>query len=197
MNDNEGETAVRIARMVVESEARGTESGNIDAPASFREKRGIFVTLHSYPSHLLRGCIGFPEPVFSLASALLQAGQAACHDPRFDDLQADELDSVIVEVSVLTPPQEIKVEDRKTLPSMVNVGEDGLIVEMGRFRGLLLPQVPIEWEWGAQEFLEQTCLKACLTPDCWLDKRSKVFKFQGEIYSEEAPNGRVVRKKLK
>ena len=71
------------------------------------------MTLHSYPSHLLRGCIGFPEPAFSLASALLQAGQAVCHYPGSIDLQIDELDSVTVEVSVLTPPQEIKVEDKR------------------------------------------------------------------------------------
>jgi uncharacterized protein len=196
MNDSEGELAVRIARQAVEAEAKGHKAGNIDAPASFREKRGVFVTLHSYPSHMLRGCIGFPEPVFSLASALLQVADAACHDPRFDDLQVDELDSIIVEVSVLTPPVEIRVEDRKKLPGQVHVGQDGLIAEFGHHRGLLLPQVAIEWEWNAEEFLEQTCVKAGLTADMWLDPRTKLFKFQGEIFSESSPSGQVVRKKL-
>ena len=60
MKDSEGELAVRMAREVVEAEAKGKSTGNVDAPESFQEKRGVFVTLHTYPDNKLRGCIGFP-----------------------------------------------------------------------------------------------------------------------------------------
>jgi uncharacterized protein len=196
MRDSEGELAVRIARQSVEGEVRGATNGHVDAPVGFNEKRGVFVTLSSYPGHLLRGCIGFPEPIFSLASALLQAGHHACHDPRFEDLQVDELDHITVEVTILTPPEEIKVADRKALPQMVEIGKDGLIVEFGPHRGLLLPQVPVEWGWDAEEFLGQTCMKAGMSPDMWLDKRARFYKFGGEIFSEQTPRGRIERKDI-
>jgi uncharacterized protein (TIGR00296 family) len=196
MNDVEGEHAVRIARKTIEAEAKDEEPGQIDAPGSFREKRGVFVTIHTYPEMCLRGCIGYPEPVYSLGKALVKAAQGACHDPRFPYLRADELANVVVEVSILTPPEEIKIADRKQLPSAIEVGKDGLIMEMGYCRGLLLPQVATEWKWDAETFLAETCCKAGLTPDCWLDKRSKVFKFQAEVFAERGPNGKVSRKAL-
>ena len=156
----------------MDAEVKGTGENQVNAPESFREKRGVFVTLNQYPSHLLRGCIGFPEPLFSLASAILQAAQHACHDPRFEDLQEDELDKIVVEVTILTVPEEIVVKDRKELPQKVKVGRDGLIIEHGPFRGLLLPQVPVEWGWDSEEFLGQTCMKAGMAPDMWLDRRA-------------------------
>jgi len=193
MKDSEGELAVRIARRAIEAEAGDTEPGQIDAPESFRQKRGAFVTLHTYPEMELRGCIGYPEPVFSLAKALVQAAEGACHDPRFPYLKKSELERVVVEVSVLTVPEEVK-SPRKELPSKVEVGKDGLIMEMGFCRGLLLPQVAPEWGWDAETFLGQTCVKAGLTPDTWLDAKCKVFKFQAEIFAEETPRGKIVRK---
>jgi uncharacterized protein (TIGR00296 family) len=196
MKDSEGERAVRIARQTIEAEARDEEPGQIDAPGTFREKRGAFVTIHTLPEHALRGCIGYPEPVFSLGKALVKAAQGACHDPRFPYLRASELDQIIVEVSILTPPQEIKIEDRKDLPTQVEVGKDGLIMELGYYRGLLLPQVASEWEWDSETFLAETCVKAGLTPDCWLDKKAKVYKFQAEVFREEEPRGRISRKTL-
>lgn len=196
MKDSEGELAVRMARQAVEAEVTGKVEGRVDAPESFREKRGVFVTLSSYPGHLLRGCIGFLEPTFSLASAILQAAQHACHDPRFEDLQKEELDNIVIEVTVLTPPEEIKVSDRKELPKVVHVGRDGLIAEYGPYRGLLLPQVPVEWGWDAEEFLGQTCMKAGMAPDMWLDRRTKFYRFEGEIFAEESPRGRTVRKEI-
>ena len=196
MKESEGELAVKIARKAIEAEAKDEEPGKIDAPGGFREKRGVFVTLHTFPDLALRGCIGYPEPVFSLAKALIKAAQGACHDPRFPYLRASELDSIIVEVSVLTVPEEIKLEDRKKMPSCIEIGKDGLIVEQGPYRGLLLPQVAPEWNWDPETFLAQTCAKACIPPDMWLDKRTKVYKFQAEIFSEETPGGKISRKNL-
>lgn len=195
MNDNEGELAVRIARKAVEVEVLGQEPSKLDMPGTFRDKRGVFVTLNTYPDGELRGCIGYPEPVFSMGSALIKAAQGACHDPRFPSLRKEELDSVVMEVTLLTLPQELEGE-RKDLPDAIEVGRDGLIAEKGPFRGLLLPQVPVEWEWDEETFLCHTCMKAGLTPDSWLDPRTKIFSFQGEIFSEEEPGGKVSRKVL-
>ena len=196
MNDNEGQIAVQMARQAIEAVTRDTDIGVFNAPGSFNEKRGVFVTLSTYPDHNLRGCIGYPEPVYSLAKALLQAAEGACHDPRFPALRPKELDDVVVEVSVLTPPEEIKIADRKKLPDVVKVGVDGLIMENRGNRGLLLPQVPVEWQWSSVTFLEQTCIKAGLLPDMWLDKTTKVFRFQGEVFAESTPHGPVRRKEL-
>jgi uncharacterized protein (TIGR00296 family) len=195
--DGEGERAVRIARQTIEAEAKDEEPGQIDAPDSFRQKRGVFVTLHTYPDMALRGCIGYPEPVYSLAKALVKAAQAACHDPRFPYLRKGELEHVIVEVSILTVPEELKNHSKLDLPKEVEIGKHGLIMEMGFCRGLLLPQVAPEWGWGPEEFLSQTCIKAGLTPDSWMDKTCKTYRFEAEIFTEETPRGKVARKEQK
>ncbi len=196
MDDSEGEQAVRIARQFVEAEARGIRTLSVRMPDSFAENRGVFVSLHGHGTHLLRGCIGIPEPVYPLSKAIEEAARSVCHDPRFPPLDEEETDHVVVEVSILTPPEEIVIDDRRQLPQKVAVGRDGLIAERGPFRGLLLPQVPVEWGWDAEEFLGQTCMKAGMSPDCWLDKRSKFYKFQGEIFSEQEPRGEVKRKEI-
>jgi uncharacterized protein (TIGR00296 family) len=196
VKDSEGELAVKIARRAVEAETRGDREGRIDAPGSFQEKRGVFVTLNTFPDLELRGCIGFPEPIFSLASALLQAAQHACHDPRFPDLRPEELDGIVVEVTVLTPPEEVRVRDRRDLLNEIVIGRDGLIMEYGPYRGLLLPQVPVEWGWSTEEFLAHACNKAGLPPKMWMDDRTMVYRFEGEIFHETSPRGKVQRKEI-
>lgn len=149
-----------------------------DIPPEFEEKRGVFVTLKK--NGALRGCIGYPEPVFPLISALLDSSvSAAVRDPRFPPVKLAEMDDITVEVTVLTKPEKIAPD-----PKNVTIGEDGLIVERGIFKGILLPQIPVEWEWDAETFLCQTCMKAGLPPDCWLDKETVVYAFQGQIFSE-------------
>jgi uncharacterized protein (TIGR00296 family) len=197
MNESEGRVAVKMARQVVETEVGDASTGDLDAPGSFMEKRGVFVTLNTYPDRDLRGCIGYPEPVYPLGVALIRAAEAACHDPRFIPLRRSELDKIVIEVSILTVPEEIDMKDRHQLPKIVRVGVDGLIMERGQYRGLLLPQVPVEWGWDAVTFLEQTCIKAGLTKDRWLDNSCRVYRFQAEIFAEEAPKGVVARKELK
>ncbi|MFW5914702.1 MAG: TIGR00296 family protein, partial [Thermoplasmatota archaeon] len=132
MKDKEGELAVRLARKAVEAETHDRDPNQLDVPASFQEKRGVFVTLNTHPDHELRGCIGYPEPVYSLGSALLKAAQGACHDPRFPPLRADEVKKVVIEVSILNPPEEVEGEGPE-LSRKIQVGRDGLIAERGPF----------------------------------------------------------------
>ncbi len=196
-SDEDGELAVRIARAVVEGFVNHVKSPLPKAPQSFSEKSGVFVTLTTHPGDKLRGCIGYPEPIMPLIDAIKDAAvSAASRDPRFPPLKPDELRNTKVEVSLLTPPSEMIVKKQSELVRQVKVGEDGLIVQRGFARGLLLPQVPVEWGWDAEEFLCQTCLKAGLMPDAWLQQGTKVFKFQAEVFSEDSPGGTVRRRTL-
>ncbi len=160
------------------------------------EKRGVFVTLNltSGGQGRLRGCIGFPYPSKSLSEALQAAAiAAASEDPRFPPVQEGELESIVVEVSLLTAPELLEVGKRQEMPLMVRVGEDGLIVSNSFTSGLLLPQVAVEHGMGPEEFLSQACMKAGLTPDSWLDPGTNVLRFQAEVFAEKSPRGEVAR----
>ena len=199
VTDEEGAFLVKLARRAVAEyfSSRRVIDPPRDTPPKLYEKRGVFVTIETYPGRELRGCIGFPEPVYPLVEATIRASLAsAFEDPRFPPLDRAELSKVVFEVSVLTPPQLIKVSKPIEYPSKIKVGVDGLIVERGLFRGLLLPQVAVEYGWDEEEFLTQCCLKAMLPPDAWLDPNTKVYKFQAEVFEEEAPEGPVKRRKL-
>ena len=196
-SDEDGEFAVRTARRVVESYLLERRIPDLKFPKRFEEKSGVFTTISTYPERELRGCIGFPEPAFPLKKALVESAlSAALQDPRFPPLGKDELDRVIFEVSLLTPPEEIKVDRRAELPKKIRVGKHGLIVERGFYKGLLLPQVPVEWGWDEEEFLSQTCWKAGLPMDCWLDDATRVYAFSAEIFEEEEPRGKIRRKEI-
>jgi uncharacterized protein (TIGR00296 family) len=195
-SDAEGELAVRMARGAIESYVRRRPLAPVPVPASFEAESGVFVTVNTYPGEALRGCIGYPNPFYPLAKAIVKAAEGATEDPRFPTLAEDELERIVVEVSILTPPELIEAKKPKHLPPLVRIGVDGLIAARGPARGLLLPQVPVEWKWDAEEFLAQTCMKAGLTPDAWLDAETRFYRFQSEIWAETAPRGPIVRRTL-
>ena len=171
-----------------------------DAPEKFRQECGVFVTLNSVKTGTpkLRGCIGYPQPVLPLAEAVIDSAiNAATADPRFPPVMTDELHDITIEVSVLTPPESLKLENPEDAPNHIEIGNDGLIVERGVFKGLLLPQVPVEWQWDEEDFLCQCCIKAGLPPDTWLLKGTTIYKFQAIVFSEVKPEGEVVLRKLK
>jgi uncharacterized protein (TIGR00296 family) len=192
----EGKLAVKIAREAIECAVKNRAVKDIKLPNIFKIKSGVFVTINTYPSKELRGCIGYPEPYFPLIDAIKDSANSATQDPRFPRLQEGELNHIVVEVSLLTPPALIKVKDPKDYIKEVVIGKDGLIAEKGQFRGLLLPQVPVEWKWKVDEFLSHTCMKAGLMPDAWLNKDIKIYKFSAEIFMETKPKGEVIKKTL-
>ncbi len=201
LNEEEGKFLVKLARRAVKEyleTKKVTETTRI-VPEKLLQPCGVFVTINSIENgeKELRGCIGYPYPTDPLVEAVIQSAiSAATQDPRFNPLTKDELDKVVFEVSVLTPPQVLEVKRPQDYPSKIRIGEDGLIIEKGMFKGLLLPQVPVEWNWGQEEFLCQCCIKAGLPPDNWLLPSTRIQKFQAIIFEEEAPNGRVKRKAL-
>ncbi len=160
----------------------------------FKEKKGVFVTLLTYEEKKLRGCVGIPYPVYPLWRAVIEASiGSAFRDPRFEPLKREELDRVILELSLLTQPEEI-LSDR--VLEEIQVGRDGLIVEKGRLKGLLLPQVPVREGWDVEEFLRHTCLKAGMDPNCWREKDVRIYRFTTEVWEEVRPWGEVRRVNL-
>jgi uncharacterized protein (TIGR00296 family) len=200
LSQDEGEYLVMLARGSIDAQLGGEDSPDTgDAPAKMRTPCGVFVTLNKVAgtAHRLRGCIGFPYPVMPLVEAVKDAAvSAALKDPRFEAVSLGEMGSITVEVSVLTPPEVIEVERPDEYPEHVVIGRDGLIVSRGANRGLLLPQVPVEWGWDAEEFLTQCCLKAWLPPDAWLTPGTEISRFRAIIYAEERPRGAVRRVEL-
>ncbi|MEM3783912.1 MAG: TIGR00296 family protein [Candidatus Bathyarchaeia archaeon] len=198
---SEGELLVKLARTAVEEYLKNRK--RVRVPEGLSQKLmqpcGVFVTINSVKGgeKELRGCIGLPYPTTPLAEAVIESAiSSATQDPRFYPLTLNELDNVVFEVSVLTPPQLVEVEKPSECPSKIKVGVDGLIIERGLYKGLLLPQVPVEWGWDEEEFLCQCCIKAGLPPDYWLMKGTKIYKFQAIIFEEEKPKGEVRRKTL-
>ena len=121
---------------------------------------------------------------------------AATQDPRFDPLTLEELDKVVFEVSVLTPPELVAISNPKEYLSKIKVGEDGLIVETRSLQRIASASSAMEWGWCEEEFLCQCCMKAGLPPDTWLTKDAKIYKFKAIIFDEETPNGEIKRLNL-
>lgn len=192
LSPQEGNTLLGLARTTLERSLRGPPPtdpaawvSRLDLPKSFGEPRGTFVTLRTAQDDALRGCIGFPTPVYPLMHAVPRAAYAAAvEDPRFPPVEAEELGGLRIEVSVLTVPEPFLEPARASLPDHVEVGRDGLIVERGRLGGLLLPQVASEQGWGAEEFLDQTCVKAGLPPGAWRAPSVRVLRFRSEVFQE-------------
>ncbi len=188
MDLNKGKKLVMLARKSVESffskeEVKDTE---------FNKKSGVFVSIHTVDGDL-KGCIGYITPVKPLGQAVIEISKAAAFsDPRFKPLTKKELDEVIFEVSVLTKPELIKVKDSKEYLSKIEINKDGLILECEGYEGILLPQVPKEYNWNVEQFLDALCNKAGLLEDTWKNKKCKIYKFQAEIFKEVLPNGEII-----
>jgi len=201
LTPKEGEFLVGLARKAVEEHLKSGRIMDVpkDVPLKLMERCGVFVTLRSvrHGEKELRGCIGFPYPTTPLTRAIIESAiNSATRDPRFRPVSLEELDNIVFEVSVLTPPQPVKVKKPTEYPSKIKVGQDGLMVEKGYYKGLLLPQVPIEWRWNEEEFLCQCCIKAGLPPDSWLLEGTTIYKFQAIIFEEASPKGKVESKEL-
>ena len=144
---------------------------------ALNRRSGVFVTLQIGDD--LRGCIGYIEPLFPLASATQEvAVKAAMEDPRFMPVTPSDLDRITIEISVLSPLSELQDVEN------IEIGKHGLVIDAGYRRGLLLPQVATEYNWDRKQFLKQLSLKAGLPPDAWKQKEIKLFTFTVEKFDE-------------
>ena len=145
-------------------------------PSTLTQKAGAFVTLHR--DGQLRGCVGQVEASDPLGDAVARAAiNAALHDSRFPAVEANEVRSLEIEISVLSPPEPIA-------PETILPGLHGLLIVKGEHRGLLLPQVAAGRRWSWQRFLEETCVKAGLPRDAWRDPAVRVLAFTAEVFSD-------------
>jgi len=194
LSDSDGAVLVKTARKAV---TEFLSNGNrmkleSDLEEKFSFNSGVFVTLNNPGG--LRGCIGFPMPEKKLSHAIIEGAiAAATEDPRFPSVKTNELNDIVFEVTVLTPPVKIDVSDPTEYLEKIKVGRDGLIIRHSFSSGLLLPQVPVEYGWDVEEFLQHTCEKAGLARDTWKNESVKIEKFEGIIFKEETPNGVIVR----
>jgi uncharacterized protein (TIGR00296 family) len=191
LTQEEGTKAIQFARQVIQKYIRNQKVHSSNLGRVFHEKQGVFVTLHTFPDHDLRGCIGIPLPVMPLQEAIRESAQSVTRDPRFLPLKEEELDAIVVELTILTKPELIRIKEPKEYLKNIEIGKDGLIVEQGFYKGLLLPQVPIEQGWDIEEYLSHSCIKAGLLPDAWFEKTTKISKFQGQIFTEVKPHGPI------
>ncbi len=194
-----GPRAVELARAALEHVLGpdpptdpATPFRTLSLPPAFDEARGVFTTLRHSGSGGLRGCIGYVLPIFPLRIGVPRtAASAALEDPRFEPVARRALAHLTVEVSLLTVPAPLVAPRPRDRPAAVRVGRDGLIVRRRHAEGLLLPQVAVEQQWTAAEFLGETCGKAGLPVDAWLRPETEVFRFGSEVFGEAAPGGPV------
>ena len=196
ISDEDGKILVKMARTIVtEYLTNNSKIVNNDFKEKFGFKAGVFVSINDKSG--LRGCIGFPLAVKKLSDALTDAAiSASTEDPRFPSITQNELNSLVFEVTVLSDTEEISASTPDEIIQQIKIGRDGLIIEKGLQSGLLLPQVPVEYNWNIEDFLNHTCHKAGLSNDSWKEKDTEISKFQGIIFREILPNGEIIREKF-
>ena len=178
---------LELARSAIEKELTGATALSVsieDAPPALYEDGASFVTLHKR-SGALRGCIGSlvaRRPLIEDVQANAKA--AAFRDPRFSPLQEEELDDIVIEVSVLSAPVPLAYDHPEELIEKLRPHVDGVVLERGWNRATFLPQV---WEQlpEPEKFLAHLCYKAGLPPDAWRVQDVKLSTYQVEKFSEE------------
>lgn len=190
LGDIERSILLKLARKEIASEC-GVESviriRPEEIPASLKENRGCFVTLHK--GGALRGCIGTIEPVIPLFACVEEnARNAAFRDPRFAPLTRDELELIDIEVSVLTVPRALKFRDGEDLKNQLKPGIHGVIISQGYRRATFLPQV---WEQLPEKeaFLRHLCMKGAMAASAWQSAQTRVEVYEAEYFSEKQHQG--------
>lgn len=172
-----------IARRAVAAFLKTRQPVEVDAeklPAALRKDGACFVTLENRDR--LRGCIGNMVADGPLYQSVIRNAVSACQDSRFVDnpVTAEELDQLHIEISCLTP----KSMKRVASPAEIIVGRHGVVIGLGRRRGLLLPQIAYRRGWTRAEFLAQTCRKAGLPLDAWKRPEAEIYSFEAEVFGE-------------
>jgi hypothetical protein len=176
LTETEQQTLLRMAREALVGFLESGHIPEVPEPAeALRQHCGAFVTLRRGKN--LRGCIGVIEANAPLYITVRDcAVWAALRDPRFPPVMKREVAGLNLEISVLSPPVDIA-------PENVEVGRHGLIISRGALRGLLLPQVAVQWKWDREQFLEETCGKAGLPPDAWRHG-ARIQAFTAQVFEE-------------
>ena len=175
-SQEERKLLLRLAHDSILSELERREI-SLDPPTPhLGEPRGAFTSLYRYGQ--LRGCVGYVLPNIPVYRTVAETARAAAFDDtRFNPVALPEAVDLKIELSILSVPHPITAES-------VEIGRHGLIISMGGYRGLLLPQVPLEHHWDRVTFLEQTCRKAGLPHDAW-QHGARIEAFTAEVFGEK------------
>lgn len=172
---------IALAHASVASAVTGEKPSQIDTKTSggiLDEHRGCFVTLKN--SGRLRGCIGTFIPTAVLGQTIVQMSQAAAtQDSRFfdDPITPAELEQLSIEVSVLSPLTQ--TDD----PAGLEIGKHGIYIVSGGQSGCFLPEVAVEMNWSAEQFLDHCCTgKAGMKAGAWRQGETKVSLFTSEKF---------------
>jgi uncharacterized protein len=176
LTDEDGCRLLRFARRSLEESIRGKGAAEVhEFSGALQKQAGVFITLRN--RGVLRGCIGQVEPRTSLLETVAECtASAARHDPRFPPVGTSELADVAIEINVLSPPFDIR-------PDEIEIGRHGLLISSVFARGLLLPEVAVEWNWNAERFLDETCRKAGLPEGAWR-RDARVQGFTTQVFAE-------------
>jgi AmmeMemoRadiSam system protein A len=182
LTDADEHRLLELARTALEEAVRFGSLSKVAAPSgALATPCGAFVTL--YRGTRLRGCIGHIEAHRPLYTTVRQCARAAAlDDPRFEPVAPEELPSLRLEISILSPMVDIA-------PEQVEVGRHGLLISRGAQRGLLLPQVAVEWNWDREQFLEETCMKAGLLRNAW-QHGARIQAFTAQVLKEPSKRAR-------
>lgn len=184
LSQKEGIELINLAKESIKSGFSGGDlEVNEEVSNKYSENRGVFVTLNL--NSQLRGCIGFPEPVYPLCKAIVEAAKsAAFSDPRFSPLTESEFNQIEIEISVLSVPELISVTKYQYYLKNIKIGEHGLIIRSARGSGLLLPQVFTDYDCDSESALEMLCEKAGLDKYAWKDMSNKIYRFSAQIFHQ-------------
>jgi len=179
LSSREQTILLQIARQAIESVVRQQPvSPEPREEKALNGRRGCFVTIKQEGK--LRGCIGNFQSELPLFKEVAEmAATSASKDPRFYPLQEEDLATISLDISVLSPLE--KIDDI----NLIEVGKHGIYLEKGYYRGVLLPQVASEHSWDRKTFLKQTCLKAGLPTDAWQSDDTDIYIFNAQVFSEE------------
>ena len=190
----EGTGLVRLARTSVEAYIKNKKIFSLEKNSN--KNAGVFVTLYyinkTKNEKNLRGCIGYVFPTQNIYHSVISAAiNDATKDPRFIAVNEKELDDVIFEVSVLTKPSLIRLDNTDASLSKIVIGRDGLMIQSRYGSGLFLPQVPVAQKWNVRDYLSNLCYKAGSPSDAWLLPDSKLYTFSSLIFREKLPNREI------
>lgn len=176
LSDEDRRSLLTLARRSLEQGVQGLGLPDLSGfSGQLLEKAGAFVTLRHQGA--LRGCIGQVEAHHPVVQTVAECSvSAALHDPRFQPVDPSELPDLAIEVNVLSPPFDIRPDD-------IEIGRHGLLVSSLFARGLLLPEVAVEWNWDPQRFLDETCHKAGLPAGAWRQD-ARVQAFTTQVFAE-------------
>lgn len=178
VTEAEQQQLLALARQALQARVSGGHAPDVECTGPFALRCGAFVSIHSGSD--LRGCLGRLTIDSPLGRTIAHLAGAVAHaDPRFPPVSPFELPFLQIEISLLTPERAISSIEE------IQVGQHGLIVERGRSRGLLLPQVATGHAWDRETFLEHTCIKAGLPGDAWRTD-ARILVFEARCFSERA-----------